>query len=352
MNQILGVKFFLNGSGRPEPGNQKPSGNQTNKDDLLLLSAAKGDLSQITIALATGADINARDSNANTPLMLAAWNGQPQAVALLLERGADVFLENGLTKTALMFACQQAHNEIVDLLVRHGAHQDIDSCKRAISLAKDSYIIRMLSGNLHDYLMKSGVEAGAFAFTKLYLLASGKLRPDGNQLFREAMNRVIDKANISHKVFHELERRVELVDWDHKALIRGEDGKDIEEKVTPEARRRLLEAISEWRKQRYLNELENLKNDRLENITDEVNEAGRRATIEADEAIQRIREETQRAEMDRDEALRNVESDLRHAARMAEMEAETAMQRIKREAEQIEAEQHARMINLYGWPYR
>lgn len=58
-----------------------------------------GDLKAVRAQLDTGADVNARDADGNTPLLLAAVYAGPECVELLLKKGADVNAVNKLGVT-------------------------------------------------------------------------------------------------------------------------------------------------------------------------------------------------------------------------------------------------------------
>lgn len=128
----------------------------TSPSALLFDGAARGDLSEIKQALASGANIDAPNDKGDTALILASNANQPQAADLLLDQGARVDIAGfagrtatmGLAEagaleplnhlltlhpdvslsaqdragqTALILAAWLGHAPCVGLLVRHGA---------------------------------------------------------------------------------------------------------------------------------------------------------------------------------------------------------------------------------------
>jgi len=85
-------------------------------------AAKKGDLDQVKLLLAQGADPNARTKD-GFPLMFAAEQGSLDMVTLLLERGAEVNAVAGKDGgiTALMFAAGGGHLAVATLLMERGA---------------------------------------------------------------------------------------------------------------------------------------------------------------------------------------------------------------------------------------
>lgn len=69
----------------------------------------------------SGAGLDARNSNGDTPLMLAAWKRQPRAVEALLGLGADPNLVNRQNNTALNMAAGKGDIASVTALLKAGA---------------------------------------------------------------------------------------------------------------------------------------------------------------------------------------------------------------------------------------
>ena len=88
----------------------------------LLITAAKtGKLWKVKLLLATGAKVNAVNSNDKTALMYAAENGHDKVVdRLLQEENIDVNMQDNEGKTALMYAAISLDKEIVNKLMVDG----------------------------------------------------------------------------------------------------------------------------------------------------------------------------------------------------------------------------------------
>lgn len=82
--------------------------------------AKNGNLAAVQTALATGANINARDEDGVTPLIAASMMNRPAVVKLLLEKGADVNAKDNRRLTASQWASYPStagdKREIVRLL--------------------------------------------------------------------------------------------------------------------------------------------------------------------------------------------------------------------------------------------
>src|SRR5438093_534346 len=67
----------------------------------LLQATEAGDVVQMEVLLAQGAEVNARNAHGWTPLHVAAAGGDPAVVALLLKHGADVHTRSHIGTTPL-----------------------------------------------------------------------------------------------------------------------------------------------------------------------------------------------------------------------------------------------------------
>lgn len=73
-----------------------------------------------------GANINAQNSDKNTPLHLAAIYGHQHYVAILLARNANHMLQNAVGKTPLMIAEEKGFSAIIGLLNKKDNAEDMD----------------------------------------------------------------------------------------------------------------------------------------------------------------------------------------------------------------------------------
>ena len=70
---------------------------------------------EVQAAISKGADVNARDTEGNTPLMLACNLQFYEVAAILLKAGADINAKNVYERTALMWAAM--YYEIPDKII-------------------------------------------------------------------------------------------------------------------------------------------------------------------------------------------------------------------------------------------
>lgn len=95
-----------------------PANDNTENLDRQLLNAAEfGETAKIIDLLAKGANINARQTNNDTPLHLAAREGHLDAVKLLIEKNADTSLVNNFQHTALMVSVREHQDEQISLVL-------------------------------------------------------------------------------------------------------------------------------------------------------------------------------------------------------------------------------------------
>lgn len=90
-------------------------------------AAADGDLPEVQRLAASGAPLEAFDSQNCTPLHHAAAQGHCAVALWLLEHGADVNAhdEQAIGETALCLAVKAGHVEMAELLLSRGADPDI-----------------------------------------------------------------------------------------------------------------------------------------------------------------------------------------------------------------------------------
>jgi ankyrin repeat protein len=74
----------------------------------------------VRVLLASGANVNARTGEQQTPLMLAASRGLREIAQLLLAAQADVRLVSAHQMTALDYAVRSGHEDIAELIRRAG----------------------------------------------------------------------------------------------------------------------------------------------------------------------------------------------------------------------------------------
>ena len=72
------------------------------------------------LLLTSGANVNARTRNGNTPLHSAAFYGHMEIAELLLARGADVNAKTQNGTTPMHWAAIKDHKDVVEMLLQHG----------------------------------------------------------------------------------------------------------------------------------------------------------------------------------------------------------------------------------------
>ena len=84
--------------------------------------AAKGNIQVVTQHLNAGVDVNAQNTDGETPLLEATYGGHKNIVELLISKGADVNMKDDLGFTPVQWAAREGHKEIVELLISKGAN--------------------------------------------------------------------------------------------------------------------------------------------------------------------------------------------------------------------------------------
>ena len=91
-------------------------------DTLLHLAVESGNLEDMKVLVAAGANIDAVGDIGNTPLHSAALRGNFQVAKKLIEFGANTRLKNDFGETALDVAKNGKRNDIAVLLSRSFSH--------------------------------------------------------------------------------------------------------------------------------------------------------------------------------------------------------------------------------------
>ena len=113
-----------------------------------------GDIEAVRKHLASGTDVNAKDSLASTALRYAVGGGHKEIVELLIAKGADVNAKHKYGSTPLHWAAGDGHNEIVELLIANGA--DVNAKADNGRTPLDSAEAIRDSGEIADLLRKHG----------------------------------------------------------------------------------------------------------------------------------------------------------------------------------------------------
>lgn len=101
----------------------------------ILEASASGDIARLEQFLASGADVNVRDEENDTPLIVSSRNGRSEIVKLLIAKGADVEAMNNSRATALSAAAQAGHAEIVKMLLASATNINVRNAEGCTALA-------------------------------------------------------------------------------------------------------------------------------------------------------------------------------------------------------------------------
>jgi ankyrin repeat protein len=133
----------------------------------LVLAARAGQVQRVASLLESGAQVNSRDRNGDTPLNMAAARGNADLVDLLLRSKADVQLPNLTGVTPLMGAAYAGNAQIVRRLLEAGARIDpVDRVKKNAAV----YAAAQGCAACLDELLKAGAPVNGRLDHELTLL--------------------------------------------------------------------------------------------------------------------------------------------------------------------------------------
>ncbi|XP_065907268.1 uncharacterized protein [Dysidea avara] len=117
MNHLEVMQFLLSSGANVNKRN-------INDDTPLHLAVQHGNVQAVELLLCTEADINARNKSGITPLHRAAEKGDIQLVELLVSRGADVDSTDNWGNTPLHKGTENGHAQVVEFLLSKVANVD------------------------------------------------------------------------------------------------------------------------------------------------------------------------------------------------------------------------------------
>jgi len=138
---------------------EKPSSIEKFEKSDLLYAVMAGDIEKVKKIIASGIDINCKDTSGNTPLILAASYGHDKILELLIAKGTDLYMKNNSSTNALGFATYKGNTNIVKLLLASGVPPNLrinDQYGTALMLA-------VIHGHkdLASLLLEKGAEVSA-----------------------------------------------------------------------------------------------------------------------------------------------------------------------------------------------
>ena len=135
------------------------------------------------------ADANAAAASGVTPLMEAARSGSSDAVRLMLASGAQINArESARGQTALMWAVSRQHPDIVKVLIEN--HADVHA-RTATRPARGALAVEMEAATLFTVAALRGVQAGCLlAVTDTWEGGHERISDDDLQAAVERMARI------------------------------------------------------------------------------------------------------------------------------------------------------------------
>lgn len=101
-----------------------PSPDQTERNEQLIAAAWANDLEQVSMLIAAGADVNAKDATAQSAYLIATSEGYLPLLELTLQHGADVTSLDSWNGTGLIRASERGHAGVAGRLIQ--ANIDVD----------------------------------------------------------------------------------------------------------------------------------------------------------------------------------------------------------------------------------
>lgn len=140
---------------------------QINVNGQFVMAARAGQVGRVAALLDSGAQVNSRDRNGDTPLNMAAAKGNEALADVLLKAGADVNLANIAGVTPLMGACFSGRPTLVQRLLAAGARvEPLDRVKKSAA----TYAAGSGCSACLEELLQAGVQVNARLDNDLTLL--------------------------------------------------------------------------------------------------------------------------------------------------------------------------------------
>jgi hypothetical protein len=130
-------------------------------DEELINAAAAGDIKKIEEFIGRGADINARNANAETPLIVAAKNKKKKALKLIAEKGADLNAADNKGISSLMAVAAAGDTGSAGYLMSKGARVRTGFQKSAIEAAEKNGR-RAAAGFIKKAFIKKNLDMSAY----------------------------------------------------------------------------------------------------------------------------------------------------------------------------------------------
>lgn len=138
---------------------------------LIVVAANHRHLGLIREIIASGADLDASNTNGDTALIIAAYKDYPEVVELLASHGASPDLRGDDGASALIWAARKGHREVARILLARGAKADLGIEPGVLFRARAKLGLPS-PGNTGSTALILAAEKGDLAMVEL-LLAAG-----------------------------------------------------------------------------------------------------------------------------------------------------------------------------------